>query len=142
MSRGEKIVKVDKITGEVLAVYSGIAEAMRNNQDALAYYGIHNMARYKSLGYMGFVFRYESLYDPHESFIGKRGNVPVEVIYSGKRYYYSNIAAAAKALGCHYSTVSHALRNNTTVYGAKVRRLRFMGDIMPNGIKAKERGNR
>lgn len=128
------VVKVDKITGEILAEYKSISQAARCNIP-ISYYTIAGMCQRKSLGYQSFVFRYASDYNPNESYENRLVNVPIELFYKGRYRYVSNIADAAITVRCTRESISHAITDGNTIYGVRVRRLRFMGDICQNREK-------
>jgi hypothetical protein len=73
-------------------------------------------------------------YNKHESFENRRENIPLELSYKGVYRYVLGVNDAAKLLKCRREDISKIALHGNTIYGVKVRRLRFMGDLNPDAI--------
>ncbi len=132
--RKKPVVKVNKITGEMVEPYRSISHAAKCNK-WIPYDTIAKMCERKTVGYHAYAFRFSCDYNRHESFENKRVNIPIEISFNGVCRYANNIEDAAAIAGCVRESISKALNCGGVVCGVRVRRLRFMGDICPNREK-------
>ena len=147
MAKGREILKVDKITGEAVARYTGIAHAQHENPYSFTnYYGLLEHAKYKRLHYSRHVFRYADEYDPRESFTGQRVNVPLRVSFDGmvldlsgtlavNCFYANGIQDVAKVLRVDRTNVSYAIKRGFAIRGSHIEKLAFMGDFDRNAVR-------
>lgn len=147
MGKGREILKVDKITGETVARYTGIAHALRENPYAFAnYYGLLEHAKYKRLHFSRYVFRYAEDYKPHESFEKQRANIPLRVSFGGmvldisgalavNCFYANGIQDVAQALHVNRTCISDAMKRNFAIRGSHIEKLAYMGDLDRNAAR-------
>lgn len=147
MGKGREILKVDKITGETVALYKGVAHAQHENPYSFTnYYGLLEHAKYKRLHLSRYVFRYVDDYNPRESFEGQRVNVPLRVSFGGmiidisgtlavNCFYANGIQDVARVFRVDRTIVSDAIRRDFALRGSHIEKLAHMGDLDRNAAQ-------
>lgn len=110
------VVKCDKVTMEIVERFPSTVEADKSLGLKHAY--VAPTCRMRKVSKGKYVWRYESDYDPEESFAGKH-NRPVSVFdtHTGEERTYYDAREAADAEFVGYWYFHQALEKHRTIYG-------------------------
>ena len=132
--RGRKpkhVLKVDKVTGEVLERYGSALDAAEEN--GMTPNMMYTILKERMLTSDRLTFRFGCDYDPHEEF-GTKRNKPIVCFDIKDRCLvgvYPNNKAVQDELLVSQTTVSKACREGIVVAGSyMLRRLERMGEVM------------